>query len=160
MKNVLLYFALVILVFLLLLPPGLRLFGRNLYSERNIKKQDNTLEILDCNKINESISTSFVNGKAYNIKYTISGNHVPEKEISDEENPDEGIVDINKNNIIEDLKGYAESIYLEEKNITEFRVDLNMIDSIPLELQNYTKSIGEMSSFYGELSFSCTSQKY
>ena len=169
MKNLLLYISLFLLVILLLLPPGLRLFGKNLYKEKKISKQQDVLEILNCTKINETIDTSFLNGNAYNIKYEISGNQVEENEEKNDENEkvtgtddNENITDTNENKISikDDFKEYAEIKYIEEKNLTEYRIALNTIENVKEKLNNYTKTISEMSSFYEELSFSCIIQKY
>lgn len=167
MKNILLYLALFLLVILLLLPPGLRMFGKNLFNEKKTPTIKNELEVLSCTKINESISTSFMNGKAYNIKYEISGNHV---NVNEEENvlPDES-TENNLNSeiesqvphsIINDFNDYAQIKYIEEDNLTEYRIAVNLLDSIPEPLQNHTKSIDEVESYYRELLFSCTRQKY
>ena len=163
MKNILLYFALFLLIILLLLPPALRLFGKNLYNEKKFpKKNEEVLEILNCTKINETINMSFLNGKAYNIKYEITGNHLPlesneEDSLSNGENDE---TEVQENQIIDDFKDYAEVSFVEEKNLTEYRIALNLYDVIPEKLLNHTKSIDEVSSYYTGLSFSCTKQKY
>ena len=159
MKNILLYFTLFLLIILLLLPPGLRLFGKNLYTTPIIPKNKDVLEILNCTKINETISTSFLNGKAYNIKYEISGNHLSQDNENSLLNTEE-TDNVNKNTIVDDLNSYAEVKYIEEKNITEFRLAVNLLNNIPDSLVNYTKSIQEVSNYYTDLSFSCTIQKY
>lgn len=171
MKNILLYLALFILIILLLLPPGLRMFGKNLFSGKKVSTIKDELEILSCTKINESISTTFMNGKAYNIKYEISGNHVSAvetEEIEENKLPDETSEnDLNseinhevQNSIIDDFTDYAQIKYIEDKNLTEYRIAVNLLDVIPEKLQNHTKSISEVESFYRDLSFSCTKQKY
>ena len=180
MKKLLLYMTLLILIVLLFLPPMLRLFGKDLYKERKFTtKQTNELEMLNCTKYNETISTSFLNGKAYNIKYEISGNHVPEKakeeksledekELSDllEEGilPDEEDTttqdNTNKNTLVDDFKDVAEVSYVEEKNLTEFRIAVNTLGEIPESLKNHTRMIEEVKNYYIELSFTCTTQKY
>lgn len=161
MKNMLLYLALFLLIILLFLPAGLRLFGNNLYKNKKITEQ-NDLEILNCTKIDETINTSFLNGKAYNIKYEIRGNYVLEENeninINENENKDE--LDVNKNVIVNDFRNYAKISFVEDKGLTEFRIAVNLLDVIPEKLQNHTKSINEVKDFYNELLFSCTTQKY
>ncbi len=162
MKNVLLYLALFILVILLLLPPGLRLFGKDLYNEPKFVKPKDILEILSCTKINESISSTFMNGKPLNIKYEINGNFVPEETNDEKENqdinPDE-VDNEEKNQIIEGLKKYADIKYDEAKNSTKFQIGLDSFDTVPEEMQIFNKSINEMNAYYSELSFSCTTQR-
>lgn len=162
MKNFLLYLAFFILVILLLLPLGLRIFGKDLYKEKKIPKLKDELEMLSCTKINETISTSFLNGKAYNIKYSISGNHTVEEEtmLPDEEETEEESPASPKNDFIEDFKKYAQITYKESENLTEYVISVNLLNVIPKELQNHTKTIEEVISYYREYSFSCTTQKY
>ena len=164
MKNMLLYISLFLLVILLLLPPGLRLFGKNLYKEKKLSKQEDVLEILNCTKINETIDTSFLNGKAYNIKYEISGNFSLENEDENEKNDNQknDLEENNENKVLirDDFKEFAEIKYIESKNLTEYRLALNIYENIPEKLSNYARSINEMSMYYEGLSFSCTTQKY
>ncbi len=163
MKNFLLCLAFFVLFILLLLPPGLRIFGKDLYKEKKITKPIDEVEMLSCTKINETISTSFLNGKAYNIKYSISGNHTVEEETmlpDEEEIEEEEILTSPKNDFIEDFKKYAQIKYKENENLTEYVISVNLLDFIPEELQNHTKTIEEVSSYYREHSFSCTTQKY
>ncbi len=65
-----------------------------------------------------------------------------------------------QNSIIDDFTDYAQIKYIEDKNLTEYRIAVNLLDSIPEKLQNHTKSISEVESYYRGLSFSCTKQKY
>lgn len=168
MKNILLSLALFALVILLLLPPLLRLFGKNLYADKKNNNIQDEYEMLKCSKINETISVSFVNGKTYNIKYEISGNHavdesineevIDSKELPDEtENLEEEKIPVNS--LIEDFKDYAEIKYKEDTNLTEFIISMNKFDTTPEKLSNHAKTIDEVKNYYSELSFSCTTQK-
>ena len=65
------YICLVFLIILLLLPPILRLFGKNLYN-KEVKKKDEIV-ILTCNKKDEGISSTFLNGEPQNLEYRING---------------------------------------------------------------------------------------
>ena len=163
MKNVLLSLALIILVVLLFLPFGLRLFGKDLYKDKPAPIQEDTYEFLNCTKINETISTSFKNGKAFNIKYDISGNHVPEKkeetDTKDDAKKEENTTD-NKEGatVFNELLAFAQIEYREDENLTRLRVQVDDVNTDNEDFYKHTGTIDAVKSYYEELSFSCTKQ--
>ena len=83
------YIGLVVLAIMIAVPPLLRKYVPDTSDEN--KKE---LLVINCNKANESLNSSFVNGKPQNILYSVKGN------IYEENNPDEemGLIDNENNN--------------------------------------------------------------
>ena len=80
--KIICYISLVFLIVLLFLPPLLRTFVQ----EKPEKKKDEVV-VINCNKTDESINSTFLNGKPQNILYSVKGD-VREVE---QEQPDEEI---------------------------------------------------------------------
>ena len=148
MKKVLLYFALVLLVILLLLPLGLRLFAKDLYKKKEEKVQD-VVEILSCNKLNETVNNSYLNGNPYSISYQIMGNFTGDSINMDITSDD---------SIVNDIKLFANGTYNDMNNITIFTY--NFGSNMNMELvKNYILNIEEERAYYSNLGFSCTTSK-
>ncbi len=151
MKNVLLWIALFLLIIFLLIPPALRLFGKDLY--KNVKKEKDVLEVLQCTKLNETISETYLNGNAHNLLYSVKGNY---------ENVDLSILEDSSifKDMMYDIKGAATITYDETKDLTSFKVDLSSLNPLPGGLSKYTQKMNEQKIFYTNQKFSCTTQKY
>lgn len=147
MKNILLYFAIFILVILLFLPPGLRLFAKDIY--KDLEKKNDIIETLNCNKLNETMNISYLNGEPYSLSYTIMGNFSTALESVDENQSTELI-------IVEDLRNYGSIEYNDAADLTTIRVGFKNFTDIPNSLSLYAKTIDEERDFLLENSFSCT----
>lgn len=145
MKKVLLYLALVFLIILLLLPVGLRLFGKNLYQESNNNKPKNVYGTLSCTKLNEKINQTYLNGKPYNLWYQIIGSF----------GSNTGEVD-ESNQTALDLKDYATISYSDISMATDYKIDFNNYSSLPEGLEKYGQDIDNQANYYNILGFMCT----
>ena len=111
-SRLLCYVGLIFLIVLLLLPPGLRIFGKDLYKKEE-KKKDEVI-VLSCTKKDESISSTFLNGEPQNIDYRIKGDYSVN---IDSESTEEDTV---KNELLGYIKPYAQSEYDTNENQTIF----------------------------------------
>ena len=146
MKNFLLYFVLLILVGFLFLPPGLRMFAKDLYNEKEPEKPKDVIETLTCNKLNESIFLSYQNSKAYLFMYNIMGDYSLETEDNEGDNLD----------IMSEIRSNATIEYNKVSNITKFTISLYNYENIPENLLLYTKDINSEIDLFSEKGFSCT----
>ena len=148
MKNMLLYFALFILIVLLLLPVGLRWFASDLYAEGPSTKKDDVMISLKCIKSNETIKMTYLNDRPYSFWYQIVGevNVTPGNE-------DKAV------KIISDIESFAKKDYSVISSATEYKMDLYKYnaDNTPDELINYTKNINDQSIYYSSFGFICSS---
>ena len=147
MKNFLLYLSIFILLVLLFLPWGLRTFAKDVY--KTPEKPKDVIETLSCNKLNESMNITYLNGKTYNIAYNITGNY----ELETEENltsSQEGL------NPTKDLRILATIEYNPDSDITIFRVDLSSYTDTIETLNPYTRGIDEEINVLAQNGFSCT----
>lgn len=150
MKNFLMYILIIVLVFMLLLPPGLRMFGKNLYNEKNNQKKDNDVYVLRCTGLSETINTSYMNDKPYNFQYLVKGNYI------DLDNQNNEIL----NYIVVDIKNYSELSYNDEDDTTEYRIAFNEMENIPETLMTYSMKYDEQNAYYTEHGFNCTKISY
>ena len=149
MKNILLYLAIFILLFLLCLPKALRLFGADLY-----KKEEKTVDVVEaisCNKLNEAINISYMNGKTYNFFYDINGNYL----LGDTSNDVTSEIPSDLN-IVDDLRTNAKIEYDDINDITKFSISFWEMDNIPENLLSYTKDIDSEMNWLSQYGFSCT----
>lgn len=153
MKNFLLYFAIFILVILLLLPVGLRLFAKDIY--KKIEKKNDIIETLSCNKLNETLNISYLNSEPYNLSYNITGNFSTITGTVDESQIIEYDEEKKELNIVEDLKNYGYVDYNTVADVTTIKVDFKRFQTIPESLSLYAKSIDDERDFLAENSFSC-----
>ena len=147
MKNFLLYLAIIILIVLLFLPKGLRLFAKDLYKEA--EKPKDVIESLSCNKLNESMNISYLNGKTYNLSYNITGNYEFETDNTETEST-------NQLNPTKDLRGVATIDYNQVADMTTFKIDLSSVENVQESLILYTMSIDEERDLLSQNGFSCT----
>ena len=139
MKKIICYALIIILLFLLFLPPILRRFGK-VDKEVAITKSKNVVMVLKCSKQNEKINTSYLNGQTYNLQYQIK------KDLTNEElNTDE-----------KRIKEYAK-VSIDKNNQTmDYRVDFNSLSLLPDSLKDYAKEINEQKAFYTNLGYTCS----
>ena len=162
LKHALCYFSLVILVILLFTPMVFRI----VFSE---KKKNNTnksvVTILQCNKANESIRSSFLNDVPQNISYTISGNHAIEKESEEEqvdldEKEEENTQNSDASNpIITKFSSYSSFIYNEQNNSSSMSFNVEVTKgTVDYELHFSTITVQE--EYFKSQGFSCTKETY
>lgn len=150
MKKVLLYMALVFLVILLLLPIGLKTFGKNLYVKKEeASEKENSKEaqnaILKCIKGNETITTTYMKGVAYSFWYQIIGS----AELDDNNE---------STKIIDGIKDYAKYSSNELNGVTDYKISFYIYgSSMPPELSDYSMPIDNQSSYYSNFGFVCLS---
>ena len=150
------YLGLGVLVFLLLLPVALRLFGKNLYEKKEVKKDVVTL--LNCNKKSETVSSTFLNEDPKNLNYKIGGDYST-VQIND---TDEQEIDMSSKTatvFIELIKDYAKIEYSHIDNATSFNVDVKDLKQVP----NYVgifSSIENQNKYFSSQGFSCTITNY
>lgn len=147
MKNFLLYLSIFILLILLFLPWGLRTFAKDVY--KPVEKPKDVIETLSCNKLNESMNITYLNGKTYNIAYNITGNYELEQE-DNQITSQEGL------NPTKDLRPLAVIQYNQVSDVTLFKVDLSSYDNTLETLNLYTRVIDEEKNVLSQNGFSCT----
>jgi len=165
MKNVLLYIALFLLIVLLFLPLGLRIFGKNLYKENEEVKK--VVELLSCNKSNETISSTFLNSIPQNFQYKVKGNYLAtilpdsqeEIETADKNDMNNEKESINENELITVIQKYSKVTYDDGKDISTFTIELNKVTDYPAELSNF-KSLQDQTDYLKTLGFSCTKNTF
>ena len=150
MKKILLYIALVFLLILLLLPAGLKTFGRNLYVDESDNEKENTNTMLKCIKGNETITTTYLNGSPYTFMYQIVG-----ESISTSNENEENI------EISDAIKDYAKYTSNDLSETAEYKIDFYKYDQkIPPELTDYSMTIRNQSDYYSNLGFVCLSSNF
>ena len=163
MKKALLILLMIILIVFLLLPPGLRLFGKNLYYKEEVKKD--VVSVLSCTKGDESVRTTYLNDNPYNMNYMIAGDYTPKDNVANEnteevkeeqEEVQENTQEPKTNDMIENIKTAASITYNQESNMTSFSVMISMVESNSEKLKNYTKKLQEQQGYYSSNGFSCT----
>ena len=148
MKNILLYFAIFILLILLFLPWGLRTFAKDIY--KPIEKPKDVIESISCNKLNETMNISYLNGKTYNIFYNITGNYETEIENNAE------VETTNNLNPTKDLRSVSQVEYNQVADMTTFKVDLANNPSVSESISMYTRGIDEEINILSQNGFSCS----
>ena len=150
-KRALCYFAVTVMIILLLMPPIFRLF----VADRNagIVKEVDIIMVLNCNTSTESITSTFLNGKPGTLTYKIRGNYVLN---TTQNNPDEAI----NNNLNESDQALNDSNTLtttNDSNSLEEKNEQNMPSSSPLVTAqptfNPNNNILEIISKHGQFEY-------
>ena len=154
MKKFLLGVLLIILIGLLVLPLGLRWFGKDLYKEKEEEKKD-VVTVLNCKKGEDSVNTTYFNDAPYDFRYVAKGNYTIENEST--ENIDlENTFD---NSIIYDIRNSSMVNYSEDSDTTTFHILLSSVEMVNEKLRNYTKLPEEQQKYYTSMGFYCTISK-
>lgn len=154
MKKFFLWVLLILLIGFLLLPPALRIFGKDLYKKVEEEKKD-VVTVLNCKKGEDSINTTYLNDKPYDFRYYVKGNHTIENENA--ENID--IESTFDNSIIYDIRNNSMINYNNDKDTTEFHIILSSVELTSDQLSNYTKLPEEQQKYYIAMGFYCTINK-
>lgn len=161
------YFGLVILILLLILPIGLRLFGKDLY-EKEIKSKD-VVEVLNCNKDNATIDSTFLNGVPQNLSLRIKGDYSVKEEADDSTASKEETSDAKKDTVDDKVDGEEGLIkYIREYSIVEYSVQddvtsfkTNMTDLKQLnEYIALFNNLENQQKYYVSQAFYCTVTTY
>lgn len=154
-KKVLCYFSLVILTILLFLPLAFKIIFREEKEEVPV----DVVEMLSCEKAEESISSSFKNGEPQNILYKVKGDfsNKGEEEMVEEVFPDgeESSSDTSYYPLLQKIRGYSEITYDEAEGISSFRVSSSSMKSIP-DYDISFSSVNNQEYYYSTIGFSCT----
>ena len=158
--SILCYIGLVILFILLLLPPMLRLFGKDLYVQKEEKKRDEVI-ILTCDKQDENINATFLNGDPQIIEYRIKGDY--SVVVSDEiENIKEELGDESEKkevSFIELIRPFAKIDYKEENNETSFKVKVSDLKELE-EYNSIFNTFDNQQKYFLDQKFSCQKTNY
>ena len=162
-KLFLCYFGLVILIILLLLPICLRLFGKNLY-EKKENSDEEIIEVLNCNKDNSTINSTFLNGTPQNLLLKIKGDQTTIKETNKSDTSlttDDSTNDTvsRENDLVKYIRNYSMINYSKEDDTTSFKVnmtDLKQIDEYIVLFNN----LENQQKYFTSQAFSCTVVKY
>ena len=154
MKKFFLWVLLILLIGFLLLPPGLRLFGKDLYKEKEEEKKD-VVTVLNCKKNEDTINTTYFNDNPYDFRYDAKGNYT----IENDNNENIDLESTFDNSIIYDIRNSSMVNYNSEKDITEFHIILSSVEKVNEKLSNYTKLPEEQQKYYMSMGFNCTISK-
>lgn len=175
--SILCYIGLVFLFILLLLPPMLRLFGKDLYVKKEEEKKKDEVVILTCDKQDENINSTFLNGNPQVLEYRIKGDHsvsvsdekaIQDNELGDENDAKEDKTVVKEENETEevDITSFIELIrplakieYNSDSNVTLFKVKVTDLR----ELSVYNKifnSIENQQGYFVNQEFSCQKTNY
>ena len=154
-NRLLCYIGLVILIILLLLPPALRLFGKNLYVKEPVKKDE--ILILSCNKQNESINATFLNKEPQYIDYIIKGDY--SVNTNEENETIEQTETTNETPIMTIFKPYAKINYDSKEGKTTFKVAANDLK----QYRDYVilfSTLENQQNYYVSQAFYCATVTY
>ena len=158
--SILCYIGLVVLFILPLLPPMLRLFGKDLYVQKEEKKRDE-VTILTCDKQDENINATFLNGDPQVIEYRIKGDY--SVAVSDElENIKEELGDESEKeevSFIELIRPFATVDYKEENNETSFKVKVSDLKELE-EYDSIFNTFDNQQKYFLDQKFSCQKTNY
>ena len=152
MKKILLWITLIILIILLILPFSLRLFGKNLYNDKQKENKD-VVTVLNCKKNEDILTTTYFNNNPYDFRYVLKGdysNNNGQNEIND------NLEQFFDDSIINDIRDNSIITYSEENNTTEFHILLSSVEMVYDKLRNYTKLPNEQQKYYTNMGFYCT----
>lgn len=175
--KIICYISLFVLVVLLFMP----LITRTFVKEKEEPKKKDVAIILNCNKADESINSTFVNGVPQSILYKVRGNRV-EVNTPDEENntndvdnqsmteaatseenivtttpTPEPITDQNNDSMTpyDIFKSVSIAEYDEVEGVTTMRVDPSYLNSFD-RYTPYFSTLDLQESYYNSHGFSCT----
>lgn len=138
-KKILCYFSLVVLTILLFIPALFRL----IFKEEKPTVKEDVVSILNCEKSEESVRSTFLNDTPKNILYKIKGNY---ETITDEEEETMSL-----NPVYKKLINYGQPVYDEANGIstiqfntsvTENSIDYELIFSKLVNQEEYFRSQG------------------
>lgn len=154
------YIGLVVLIVLLFLPAAFRIFIKE---KENVEKK--VVTVLSCQKLNESVSSTFLNDKPQNILYTIKGDYrvtanpdeynVPDDETDEKtEIKTENNIKVD-NQFISKIREFSEITYDGEKDVTSFRTSAEKLNN-STDFMTIFNTVNNQETYYRSLGFTCT----
>ena len=169
------YISLFFLVILLFLPKALRLFVADVEII-----QEKIIEVLTCNKNNENISSTFLNGVPQNLQYKIAGDYTvttnPDElnpmiypdDVDSTLYPDENVVTQNEqvispnpsvsNELIDVIRSYSTLDYKIDENVTTIRTEMSNLKNLAFYTNNLS-TIDLQNSYFSSVGFTCNKSK-
>ena len=141
-KIFLSYFTLVILVILLFAPMLTRIF----FKEKAPEPKKDEVIVLSCEKQDESVSSSFVNGEPRNISYHITGNY----ELT---SADETEV-LTTSAVFKKLVEYKAAVYDETKGVSEIKFNTSVVENT-IDYELIFNNITNQEEYFRSQGFSC-----
>lgn len=145
MKKILCYLGILVLLFLLLLPPALRIF---LKDKEEVEEKIVTKSILVCQNENFITTTKYegVDIKLIAIKRT--------KQIS--EDGSEIVYDTNLDKLIDSIKTDPTITYEENETASLITIDFDIYNHEYLDLSLITKPINDQKTYYESENLTCS----
>ena len=141
-KKILCYFGLVVLNILLFAP----MICRIAFKDTKPKVKEDVIVILNCEKTDESVRSTFVNDEPINISYNIRGNY--------EQATDEDIETIINNPVLKKLISYSRPVYNEETNLSTIKFNVSATRG-SLDYEIVFSNITNQEEFFRSNNFSC-----
>ncbi len=145
MKTVLMYFLLIIMLFLLILPPGLRIFMPNKEVEETDEMKDKLVKLM-CERNGENLAVDYENNILRQIFYRVPGNKLHEEGDS---------LENETNEIIKDIYSKSYSNYGESEDVTVFTLIFSTLELNDQSLKNYVQPVEDQKKYYEKLGFKC-----
>ena len=146
-KIILCYFGLVVLIILLAIPPVFRL----VFQEQKEEVKKDVVDILKCEKPEESVVSTFLNNIPQNIQYSILGNYAL-KEGEKKENFEEG-----KSAVLAKFIEFATIEYDESTNISSLAFNTEKAKGT-IDYDVLLANVGLQAEYFQGQGFSCTKQ--
>ena len=150
MKKLLCYLGILILLFLLLLPPALRIFLKDKETQVEVSVSKN---ILIC-KNDDFITTTTYEGTS--IKKIIIKRNIPTIEEDDLEEDIQIVYDTDIDKIIDDIKSDSTLIYEETDEYKMVTLDFEVSNYKDLNLSLITKPINDQKTYYEAENLTCS----
>lgn len=150
MKKILCYFAIVLLITLIVLPPALRIFVKDDYEEELPK---DVVELLSCTKTDESISMPYKNGVLTMIKYSFK--EQTNSDIFSFNGDTNNYGDVNETETIKSVLEKNTNTQKETNNgEVTYKLEMNESNSVQIA-DTYKGSSEVMKNYYTNLGYSC-----
>jgi hypothetical protein len=141
-KKILCYFGLVILNILLFAP----MICRIAFKDTKPKTKEDVITILNCEKTDESVRSTFVNDEPINISYNVKGNY--------EQATDEDIETIINNPVLKKLISYSRPVYNDQTNLSTIKFNVSAARG-SLDYEIVFSNITNQEEFFRSNAFSC-----
>ena len=165
MKKALCFMGILILLFLVFLPPALRLFLPD--KEVEIVEEEPKNQLLVCKNDRFGISTSYDNNKVYRInfkRFKLLTDNDTETEDNDTEveDDDESTIDNNTtlDKAFDNIKTDSTITYTDQEDSEIISIDFDIYDHKELDLSLLNKPLEEEKNYYESQGLTCTVKEY